>query len=272
MRKLLTVALLLVMPLVLLGFFGVSQALTLYDDFNVKPINPEKWLGLDQFAGARNTETIRKIAAQQLQLLLTTFGGKSSDSGTGTGRQFLLFATPAPITTIQAAVTVKASLAQGCPANPTSTRTRATILGFFFNDGTSPAPGNATGNVFAGIQKVKDSAIGNKIEAFFGRCTADDCIFGATLAAHTFTTAWADGIADTLRVQWDEVGNQFVFAVNPGIPSEEIAVLPYAFPDGNPLQRFDQKDLRVNNSVANCTAGRQKASMKVLFDNVMLNP
>jgi hypothetical protein len=273
MRKPFTVALLLIVPLVLLGLAGVSQAqLVLYDDFNVKPINPEKWFGRDEFSGARNTETVRKTAAKQLQLLLATFGGNSSDTGTGTGRQFLLFANPAPITTIQAGVTVKTSLAEGCPANPTSTRARATILGFFFNDGTSPAPGDATGNVFAGIQKVKDSAIGNTIEAFFGRCTSDNCFFGATLASHTFTTTWADGVADTLRVQWDEVGNQFVLAVNPGIPSEELATLPYAFPDSKPLQRFDQKDLRVNNSIANCTAGRKKASMKVLFDNVMVNP
>ena len=62
MRKPMTMAMLLILPLVLLGLAGVSQAqLVLYDDFNVKPINPGRWYGTEFTVGPAqpNTEATR---------------------------------------------------------------------------------------------------------------------------------------------------------------------------------------------------------------------
>ena len=57
MRKPLTAALLLVIPLVLLAFAGASQAqLVLYDDFNVKPHQPRQMVGERGQRRARRAE------------------------------------------------------------------------------------------------------------------------------------------------------------------------------------------------------------------------
>ncbi len=116
-RKPLMAAVLLIVPVLLLGFSGVSQALTLYDDFNVKPINPAKWSGSEGSAGpaAPNTESARKLAKQQLYITLTTWGRTDSNTGNAGSQSNRLGVTnPGPVTTIQADVTVKSAKVVGC--------------------------------------------------------------------------------------------------------------------------------------------------------------
>ena len=274
MRKPFTVALLLIIPLVLLGFSGVSQALTLYDDFTVKPINPAKWSGSEGSAGpaAPNTESARKLAKQQLYITLTTWGRTDSNSGNaGTQSNRLGVTNPVPVTTIQADVTVKSVKVVGCTANTTPTRSRAQVVGGFFNDGTSPGPGDRTGDIIAGTQSVRDSIQGDQIEAFINRCTNAACTTFTTLAFQVFNATWTKGVADTLRLEWDPANDRFIHTVNPG-GVNEIIMLSYLVPDANaPVVNF--KQVAASNSAASCTAApRASAIMKALFDNVMLNP
>jgi hypothetical protein len=276
MRKRFTVVLLLVTPLLLLGLAGVSQAqLVLYDDFNVKPINPAKWSGSEGTAGAAapSTETARKIAKQQLSISLTLWGRTDSNTGNAGNQSTRLAVTnPAPVTTIQADVTVKSATVVGCAANTTSTRARAQVIGGFFNDGTSPGAGDRTGDILAGTQHIRDTILGDQIAAFITRCTNANCSTFTSPFGITFTASWVQGVANTMRVQWDKPNKQFIYTLNPG-GSQEQHILTYTFSDTN-APVVDFKQLAVNNSAASCTgpAPRTYATMKALFDNVMLNP
>ena len=276
MRKAITVALLLIVPLVLLGFAGASQAqLVLYDDFNVKPINPAKWFGTEGSRGSfsPDTEEARKIANGQLEMDLTMYGRTDSDTGVaGNASQNLNHTNPSVVTTIQADVTVKSVAVVACASNPSPTRARAGMDGGFFNDGTSPGAGNRIGDIFAGIQKVRDTSLGDRTELFIARCTDSGCSSNTTLTSTLFTAVWATGVADTERLQWDKPNKQFIYTLNPGGPSQETRTLSYTVSDTNAAV-LNFKTLYVSNSAANCLSGpRTSASLKVLYDNVMVNP
>jgi hypothetical protein len=276
MRRPITVALHLIVPLAVLGFVGVSHAqLVLYDDFSAKPINPAKWSGSESSAGsaAPNTESARKLAGKQLSISLTTWGRVDSDTGNaGLQSNRLGVTNPVPATTLQADVTIKKAKVVGCTANTTSTRARAQVQGSFFNDGTSPGAGDRTGDIIGNIQIHRDTNTGDQIAAFITRCTNAGCTSFTNPSSVTFTASWVHGVANTVRVEWDKSNKQFIYTLNPG-GSQEQHILTYAFSDANaPVSNF--KHLTVSNSAASCMgpAPRAYANMKALFDNVMVNP
>jgi hypothetical protein len=170
-------------------------------------------------------------------------------------------------------VTVKSAKVVGCAANAASTRARASVVGFFFNDGTSPGPGNRTGDIGASIESRRDSITGDQIVALIFRCGSSDCTTLTTsLGIHAFTAVWTKGVADTMRIQWDAANDQFIFDLNPGGLNPETANLSYTSSDAAPAVG-DRKALRSANSVASCQSGpRGSATIKALFDNVMVNP
>jgi len=276
MRKPLTVALFLIMPLLLLGLTGISQAqLVLYDDFTKKPINPAKWSGSEGSGGplAPDTETTRKLAGKHLEIDLTTWGRTDSNTGNAGFQSSRLNVTnPGPITTIQADVTVKKATVVGCTANTTSTRAEARVLGGFFNDGTSTGPGDRTGDILAGIQSHRDTLAGDKIVAYITRCTNLGCTTSTITTSVTFTGSWVQGVANSLSVRWDKPNKQFIYTLNPG-GSQEQHVLTYTLSDANgPVTDF--KQLAASAVAASCLgpAPRTSAVMQALFDNVMVNP
>jgi hypothetical protein len=275
MRKPLTVALFLIIPLVLLGLAGVSQAqLVLYDNFNVKPINPAKWFGTEfQFGPANpDTEAVRKLASGKLYITLTEWGRTDSDSGQGGGANYALsVSNPAPITTIQADVTVKSAKVVGCAANTTGTRSSARILGSFFNDGTGPGAPNETGDILASIQSQRDSIAGDQIIAALSRCGNANCTTFTLLSSVVFTASWVQGVANTLNIQWDKPNKQFIYTLNPG-GSQEQHIVGYSVSDANP-PGLNLRQLASRTAAASCMSGpRTHATTTALFDNVMVNP
>jgi hypothetical protein len=221
---------------------------------------------------APNDETARKIAGGKLEIDLTTWGRTDSNTGSaGTQSSRLAVTNPVPVTTIQADVTVKSVKAVGCAANTTSTRARAQVIGEFFNDGTSTGPGDRTGDIIGNIQSVRDTLLGDRIEAAITRCTNANCSTITSPAFVTFTASWVRGVANTLSVQWDKPNKQFIYTLNPG-GRQEQHILTYTFAD-SAAPVVDFKQVAVSNSAASCTAPpRANAIMKALFDNVMLNP
>lgn len=264
----------LVIGVFLLGLPCVSQSqLVLYDDFNGPEINPQKWHGSEGDTGpsAPNAEAVRQITRGKLRLFFTRYGETASDSGTiGQGILRLRINNPTPVTALQVQVIVKQALTEDCPANPTASFAYAGIVGAFFNDGSSQGPGDRTGDIRGEFFKRRESAGGDRIRANVSRCANPGCSSNPSLVSHDFTTAWAIGGADTLRLQWDPDNNRFLFAVNPGTTREETAVLTYSVPDVDPPD-FNHKELRLRNSAANCTAGQKKSSIDARFDKVMLN-
>ncbi len=258
------------------AFAGVSQAqLVLYDDFSNPRIDPAKWQGHEGPGRGKggNAEAFRRIQNGQLQIILLSYGGTDTDAGRRNGRFGLEATNPELVTAMQAEVTVMRAVAQDCVANASSSRARAQLIGFFFNDGSSSGAEDRTGDVSANIQSVRDSKTGDRIEANMGRCLDPRCESGDDLAFFLFNSIWVLGQADTLRLEWDAAGEQFIYTVNPGSPVEELVALSYAglVANAGPPD-LDLKRFRINNSGANCTLGRKLAFMQALFDNVELNP
>lgn len=104
-------------------------------------------------------------------------------------------ADPSAVTAIQADVTVEDAVAEDCPFNPASTRARLQMFPPFFNNGASSGPGDASGDVRAGLQTVRDSQLGDVIEAFIYLCENPACD-GSVLAGATFNTTWVPGVSN----------------------------------------------------------------------------
>lgn len=271
--KLVVVLAVLFGALVLYPAVGQAQ-LELYDNFSGTQINPDKWNGTESFtssSGNPNAEAQRFISGQKLRVALTTYGDATSNSGGRFGRFGLSFPNPTPITAMQASMTVKQAMAQDCTANTdTTSRATAQLIGAFFNDGTSPGSGNRIGDILATIEK-RQSRDGLQIRASISRCTDSGCGNSSTVVAQVFPTSWKIGKADTLFIQWDPANNRFLYEVNPGTSREESLTLTYILSDSlPPVTNF--KNIRASNAGANCTTGRTKVVMDVLFDNVQLNP
>ena len=259
-------------------FIGVSHAqLVLYDDFAAPRIDPEKWRGTEGFSpsGNPNMEALRHIQNGQLRVLLNTSGETYANSGSQSGRFGVEVRDGGAVTAMQAKVTVKNAVAEACTANSSATsRARAQLFGFFFNDGSSSGLGDGTGDISAGIQLQRDSKSGDQIIAFVNRC--DD--FGCTLVSSvtssvTFTASWTINQPVTLQIVWDSANHRFRFKAIPNTGAAEAKDISYAglLPGTAPSRRVDDKRLVASNSVANCVAGRREASMEVLFDTVKLN-
>jgi hypothetical protein len=270
-----SLALMIVIAALVLGYPAVSNAqLVLYDDFRSGVIDPTKWLGTDATGGPGNptTEVARRIEHAKLELRLNQYGLNNSDSGTSGGQVRLAVHNPAPITTMQAAVTVLSGAALACPTNASATvRSRAQIVGSFFNDGSSTGTGDRTGDIIATIQKVADATLGDIIQAVISRCPDASCSSTTTLSVQTFTTTWAPYHAHTLTLTWDAANNQFVYSAKPVLGRVETISLAYSQTDSAP-PGLNFKQLSVNNSAANCNGSRQHAFMDALFDSVKVNP
>jgi hypothetical protein len=274
-----------IMPRVLVGAltWGVLTAmaasghaqLVLYDNFQAPRIDPDKWRGQETFAAGDNpnAEALRRIQNAQLRLSLTTYGETFADTGLQTGRFGLKVTHPAVVTALQAQVTVQSAVVQTCAENPAAPRARAQMTGFFFNDGTSLRLGDATGDISAGIQKVRDRALGNRIEAFVSRCADFDCFSNPNVAGVTFTTTWRVGTPTTLEIIWQPAQDRFRFRVLTNTGAQEVQTLSYAglVRDNEVPQALDFKRIVVTNSAENCSAGPTRAAMTILVDNVRVN-
>ena len=267
-------SLVIVIALAVLASAAVSEAqLVLYDDFSSRIIDPAKWLGTDASGGLANptTEITRRIELGKLRLRLNQYGLTNSNSGTSGGQVRLAFANPVPITTIQASLIVLSGEALFCPTNAgVSVRSRAQIVGSFFNDGSSTVAGDRTGDVLGTIQLVADPTLGDIIQAVISRCPDASCSSATTLSAQTFIMGWVPYLPLTLTLTWDAAHDQFVYTLKPVLGRAETITLPYTQADAlPPVVNF--KQLQVNNSATNCNGSRKHAFMDVLFDKVMVN-
>lgn len=282
----------LVLALIMTATIGpatvAAQTLGLYDDFSTSAlIDPGRWRGSESTwnntLGVRDTEIVRRIttgdaATRRFQASLRTFGAVGLDTGvSGSGRNRIHIARPSladqnpAITDIQAKITVRAgALAQDCPLNPSETRARAQVLGFFFNDGTgNTTPGDVSGDILAGVNLERHSKLGNRIVGFVARCEHAQCGDAQTLKSVTFARLpWAVNIPEVVRVSWRKATKDFQFTVG-----SETQVLPYG--DILPLDRELPKNffhaIGVQNTVANCADERLEAFFDAFFDEVKIN-
>src|SRR5262249_16317681 len=136
---------------------------------------------------------------------------------------------------IKAKVTVlDAAVASDCVVNPdptTNHRSRAQVIGWFFNDGSGPGGADDTGNVFAGIQLTKEADGSNKVQVFMGKCTNATCsttILPAGVTTPALNTTWHINTPLILKMRWDRTNGKFKFLVrDPATLTSETAVIDY---------------------------------------------
>jgi hypothetical protein len=255
-----------------------------YDDFSSGDIDPEKWSGfaLEGSFAAPTTELLRFVDTGALRLALVSWGDNSSDAGSVRSRQGLNMRQlgtpggPGFITGLSAKLTVLDADAQDCTGNPETTRpsrSRAQIIGGFFNDG-SGGVGDRTGDILAFLQLQKERDGQNRIVAGVNRCVDATCSSSVAIAVSgtpaVFTTAWSLDTPLLLELVWNQILGKFVFTVtNPSTlatESKEIVYAPTVTDAGAPIVDF--KSLRVENDAENCTTGRKLAAMDATFDDV----
>jgi hypothetical protein len=254
----------------------------LYDDFSSGFIRPGLWEGISTEGtfSAPTAETLRLVENGSLHLSLVSRGENTSDTGSVTSRQGLQLRQVGTlggsgfIIGMKARMTVLDATVQDCVANPLTggaIRARAMLLGWFFNDGTSSGPTDDTGNIIAGIQLAKEADGSNQIQTFVQRCTNASCGTVANIGGPVLTTTWSPDMPLIAKVVWDQANGKFTFAVtDPVTLAVESAEVVYqgVVADAGPPANGDFHQVRVQNSVKNCSIGRKEVSMDALFNAV----
>ncbi len=243
-----------------------------YDNFNALSINPEKWEESFASGGPSNptTEVVNRLQGGKLRLGVTQYGLTNTSVGTSGGEARLgAVADPGSIIGMQAQVTVHQAEVDACAGNTSTTiRARAQIVGGFFNDGSTTSGSDRTGDIIAGIQKMRDTIQGDVIRAFVVRCPNPSCSFTVSVAGQNFVPTWGLEELHTISVLWDKPNNRFIYSVAGASAPEEI-ILPYAQDDSTlPVNNF--KQLSISNSAANCDDTPKRSSMEAFFDTVMV--
>ena len=270
---------------VLTWLAGPSHAqFVLYDNFATGTIDPGLWLGstTDGSLTAPGTELIRSAESGALQLRLMSWGNDTSTSGSTTTRAGLnfkqtgTFGASGSLIGIKTKVTIQEALAQDCATNPdasSNSRTRAQVIGTFFNDGSSTGPTDSTGNIVAGINVAKESDGSNTTQIFILKCTNSTCgTFSVpAVIVPTLATTWSPNMPLILKLRWDRANGKFKFLVRDQTTlATETAVIDYlgVVTDAGAPANGNFRALRVQNNVKNCSGDRKQVMIDALFDNV----
>jgi hypothetical protein len=241
-----------------------APSLTLYDDFNAKHIDPDKWFGAElvsQPPGA-GTEAIRQIQAGRLRLLYRAYGRKDPTKDSLRSDLALFIRDAAAVRAIQATVRVTAVATTGCPTiNSDHTVAWARLGGRFF------ASGGADVGAVIFLGRVSDAAGPPNVlqaRAAVFHCADPAC----TKASELFTQNLGPvkrGQRARLRVQWDQSSHRFIFQRD----NDPEILAPYTVSDTDPPS-LPGKLLSATLFVPNCTAPtlRPMAFIDARFDDV----
>jgi hypothetical protein len=246
---------------------GIAQN-TLYDDFESSELSAQKWRA--EQTGTGGLELVRQIVAGQLLMAHRVAGLTTASIGQRRSSNRLRFPNGQHVTAVQFTVRVDDVAVLGCAAPEASiSRGFAGFVGVLFNDGSSPEPTNATGDVAAFIFVERRSTSTDpegvvSVLAGLYRCTSASCqavpIDERVIATVPIQTDV------TLRMVWEEALQQVHFQVNTN-PIET-----FSYPQSVVTRRFFRV-LQVRGDAANCADGTQPfARMTTSFDNILVNP
>jgi len=245
-----------------LGLVGLAQAakVPLYDNFTGTQINRAKWV---------ESEAWRFIDGNKLSMGRWIFGGTASNTGVTADTFSLNMPDTTPPKGLSALITVTdAGTIEGCAANTTPSFPRARLIAAYFNARPGgPVPGDRTGDV---LTQVRVGRASNSVDApgvlrvqgVVSSCSNADCststgLYSADLGTTTVGTAVA------VQINWTKASKLFRFTRDGTLV---VNVTYTQIDSAGPVDPFVQVSLR--NETANCTAGRAKAGIAALFDNV----
>ena len=265
---------------------SAQVTLELYDNFEAKVLNPDKWFGKESSdPGVFALESNRQIKVEPifgfrgLDILNRSYSSASEilgDAGSSTAFTRLLFVDGSNLSTIQAVVLVKKIQATGCSSGNTfATSPRVRIGGMFFNPADVPE-GNSTNDVLAFITVGRESDSENlpnvlDIYGRVNRCGDESCSGAATIQIGEVLLGTVKvNKKVTLRITWEPGANRFAFQKGNGLPVYVDYPDDDGFPPGTP--NGGNKRLEVNHQIPNCTSDpRPIAFMEAYFDNIMVN-
>lgn len=274
-----------VVIMILTGISARAQGtLVLYDNFESKYLDPEKWFGVvSMTTGGSVLESVRQIKTEPtygskgLYFSQRGYGDTSVDSGAPRLMNRLTIADGANISTMQSKVLVKKVEAIGC-STPGSddTDVEARMGGFFFNTGLTPTPGDATNDVIATIalRRLSSSASkANELEVIGSafHCSNANCTTGAAVGTDQNLGTVLLGKRVKLQITWDPQNDRFIFqkGKNPGV---SLSYSPLSDTSAPGALNGGLKRLEVFELVANCTSQpRPVGSMEVFFDDLLTN-
>jgi hypothetical protein len=227
-----------------------SQTLGLYDDFSSGRLDMTRWLGYEYSIGAsesqeaarvgmndwmgypspENEDSVRRVAGGRAQIALTThredpergvmgYFGQKARSGLRIAHLALADHRPA-VNTFRATMTVEhVSWPSGAPDATCSGGAEASagIFGHFFNDGSSTAETDLTGDIFAELRlerrQESNGSVRHIVVGGISRCVNADCSTIRGVGGIAFPGRWTRGIPYVMTIEWQPASNAFVFSI-----------------------------------------------------------
>jgi hypothetical protein len=244
-----------------------AAQLALYEDWAAERIDPARWRPLSIPSTAY--EVVRLITNGQLQHALRVYGRTRDDLGTQAATNTLGFA-QGGFTAVQWDTAVHGYLLQGCPtpgAQPSALQVDLVML--LFNDGSSPAPGDATGHVEMHVRLVRRSDSGDPPEVvqaigLVTRCNVPDCSTRDVLGEVGLGPVVV-GQVHTFLMFWDSFRGLIEFRkdADPPVPVAYSVPVVTTLLGGGVWQ--------VQGIAANCTASpRPFAEVSATLDNIFV--
>lgn len=239
-----------------------NSELKLYDNFEGRYLNPEKWVSEWQCGSPSVMECDRGIVDHKLRLYVRAYGARDKNANNQYGvSQLDLSANTATDVSVHAVI--RKTNSQGCTTSPgAGTHGQALIFGSYFNGGG----GTTNDDVQAFLQ--------------FDRYSTDP---PGVLEAGGFL-GYQGGFFDNVdlgpvnvgehviaELVWDKTNHRFIARVfHPDTGAQIEQTMPYTIPDSlnavSPLRSLSSRVF-----VENCTGARTFADMDVAFDRVMTN-
>ena len=261
---------------------GAQETLEVYDKFDGKTLDPDKWSGSgDTGSGMTTLELTRLIKndavlnSRALNLSNRTYVNESI-SGTSSAHNGIVFVDGSGINTIEATVLVKKIQLPVCISRddiqPFDTFVRLRIGGTFFN--TGGAPNSYLNDVFAWIGVGLATPGDNTLHAYARAMRCDD--------SNCNNTTWI-GQEDPydlgtvtlnkkvkLRITCDSDNDRFIFQKG----KDAEFYITYAYDDTNlpGASNGGNKRIQIQNILPNCTdEPRLSGYVDVSFDNIKVN-
>jgi len=231
-----------------------------YDNFNSKWLDPNKWTPMGDCWGGKALECVREIQDGKLRLAIRGVGDRNSDSGDQFASSFLGFNSAVPFHSITATVTIRSANGGTCSTNPFTGVAKATMGGAFFNPGT----GNSGDDIHAFLVLSSYSTLDPTMLDVGGWIGSGN---GVNIWTHMGNYPKGTQIVGT--VAWDQANHQFVFTVKPREGQLNQVAVPYYLPDSQPPVSSMQV-LDVDADPANCSSALSFAHTDARFDNVIV--
>ena len=265
---------------------GAQESLVLYDNFEGKTLNPEKWYGSAETGQGMVTLEISRLVKNEtllnskaLSLSNRSYVNTGSHDGTSTAHNGVVFVDGTNIKTIVATVLVKKIQVPECTSNvvdPFETFVRARIGGAFFNTGT-PTEGSYLNDVYAWIGvgrtvPAEDPPDTLHVYARVTHCTNASC---GTTQWISYEDPYDLGTVKLnkkvkLRITWDPDNDRFIFQKGKGL---EVPISYVGYSDASipGASNGGTKRLQIQNILPNCTdEPRLFGYIDASFDDVMV--